>query len=145
VREIVTPSGRSSDDAGLTRNRHGFARLRPSSSGSGCPPEGSLYTSAMSRAVLERRLDALVARRRALRDELAVVDEQLAALADAAGDARLRALVSETPQADVEHRDASRSADAMARHRSVILADLDALDRSEDELLDRLAAEARAR
>jgi hypothetical protein len=99
----------------------------------------------MSRAVLERRLDALVARRRALRDELAVVDEQLAALADAAGDARLRALVSETPQADVEHRDASRSAEAMARHRSVLLADLDALDRSEDELLDRLAAEAPAR
>jgi hypothetical protein len=98
----------------------------------------------MSRAVLERRLDALVARRRALRDELAVVDEQLAALADAAGDARLRALVSETPQAGVEHRDASRSADAMARHRSVLLADLEALDPAEDELLDRLAAEAPA-
>ena len=30
---------------------------------SGSPPEGSLYTSAMSREVLERRLDALVARR----------------------------------------------------------------------------------
>jgi len=90
-------------------------------------------------------LDALVARRRALRDELAVVDEQLAALADAAGDARLRALVSETPRADVEHRDASRSADAMARHRTVLLGDLAALDRAEDELLDRLAAEAPAR
>src|ERR687895_647331 len=77
------------------------------------PSGGSLYTSAMSRAVLERRLDALVARRRSLRDELAVVDEQLAALAEAAQDARLRSLVSETPVADVEHRDASRSADAM--------------------------------
>ncbi len=98
----------------------------------------------MSRAVLERRLDALVARRRTLRDELAVVDEQLAALAEAAGDARLRALVSETPQADAEHRDASRSAEAMARHRSVLTADLAALDRAEDELLDRLAAEAAA-
>jgi predicted nucleic acid-binding Zn-ribbon protein len=99
----------------------------------------------MSRVVLERRLDALVARRRALRDELAVVDEQSAALAQAAADARLRALVSETPVADVEHRDASRSADAMARHRAVLLADLAALDRAEDELLDRLAAEAAAR
>ncbi len=99
----------------------------------------------MSRAVLERRLDALVARRRALRDELAVVEEQLAALADAAGDARLRSLVSETPVADAEHRDASRSADAMARHRSVLLADLAGLDRAEDELLDRLAAEGAAR
>ena len=99
----------------------------------------------MSRAVLERRLDALVARRRALRDELAVVDEQLAALAEAAGDARLRALVSETPMADAEHREASRSADAMAHHRSVLVADLAALDRAEDELLDRLAAEAASR
>jgi hypothetical protein len=99
----------------------------------------------MSRAVLERRLDALVARRRALRDELAVVDEQLAVLAEAAGDARLRALVSETPMADAEHREASRSADAMARHRSVLVADLAALDRAEDELLDRLAAEAASR
>lgn len=99
----------------------------------------------MSRAVLERRLDALVARRRALRDELAVVDEQLAALTEAAGDARLRALVSETPVAGAEHREASRSADAMARHRAVLVADLAALDRAEDELLDRLAAEAPAR
>ena len=99
----------------------------------------------MSRAVLERRLDALVARRRALRDELAVVEEQLAALAEAAGDARLRALVSETPVADAEHREASRSAEAMARHRTVLLADLAALDGAEDELPDRLTAEAGAR
>ena len=99
----------------------------------------------MSRPVLERRLDALVARRRALRDELAVADEQLAALDEAAGDARLRALVSETPQADADHRGASRSAEAMARHRTVLLADLAALDRAEDELLDRLAAEAATR
>jgi hypothetical protein len=99
----------------------------------------------MSRVVLERRLDALVARRRDLREELAVVDEQLAALAEAAGDARLRALVSETPMADAEHREASRSAEAMARHRAVLVADLAALDRAEDELLDRLAAEPAAR
>jgi hypothetical protein len=132
----MTPSRRATVTA---------SRVYALSARSGCPPEGSLYTSAMSRAVLERRLDALVARRRALRDELAVVDEQLAALADAAQDARLRALVSETPRADVDHRDASRSADAMARHRTVLLADLAALDRTEDQLLDRLAAEAGAR
>ena len=120
------------------------SRERRARAASGGPSEGSLYTSAMSRAVLERRLDALVARRRDLRDELAVVDEQLAALAEAATDARLRALVSETPQADAEHRGASRSAEAMSRHRSALLADLAALDRAEDELLDRLAAEAAA-
>ena len=132
----------------MTRGRRGTvtgSRVWALGTRSGGLPEGSLYTSAMSRAVLERRLDALVARRRAVRDELAVVDEQLAALADAAGDARLRALVSETPQAGADHREASRSAEAMARHRSVLLSDLAALDRAEDELLDRLAAEAGAR
>jgi hypothetical protein len=101
----------------------------------------SLYSSAMSRAGLERRLHALVARRRALREELAVVDEQLAALTEAASDARIRALVSETPQADAERREAARSAEAMARHRTVLAGDLAELDRAEDELLDRLAAE----
>ena len=120
------------------------SRERRARAASGGPPEGSLYTSAMSRAVLERRLDALVARRRDLRDELAVVDEQLTSLAEAAADARLRALVSETPQADAEHRGASRSAEAMARHRSALLADLAGLDGADDELLDRLAAEAAA-
>jgi hypothetical protein len=129
----MTPSCRGTDTG---------SRVSAPRAGSGCPPEGSLYTSAMSRAVLERRLDALVARRRVLRDELAVVDEQLAALAESAADARLRALVSETPMADAEHRDASRAADAMARHRAVLGADLAALERAEDELLDRLAAES---
>ncbi|CAN5493041.1 hypothetical protein BH18ACT1_BH18ACT1_11010 [soil metagenome] len=92
------------------------------------------------RASLERRLADLAERRRALREELAVVDEQLAALADAADDARLRALVSETPQAGVEHREASRSAEAMGRHRAVLAAELAALDRTEDSLLDQLTA-----
>ncbi len=109
----------------------------------GGPPEGSLYTSAMSRAVLERRLDALVARRRALRDELAVVDEQLAFLDDAANEARLRAMVSETPMADKEHREAQKHADAMARHRASVLDTIRELERAQDELLDRLVAEAR--
>ena len=80
---------------------------------------------------------------RALREELAVADEQLAFLADQADDARLRALVSETPLADREHIDAQRHADAMARHRADVVAQLDELSRTQDELLDRLMAESR--
>ena len=96
----------------------------------------------MSRSLIERRLAEVTARARALREELAVADEQLAFLADQADDARLRALVSETPLADREHIDAQRHADAMARHRADVVAQLDELSRTQDELLDRLMAES---
>ena len=91
--------------------------------------------------MIERKLFEVAERLRALRDELAVVDEQLAVLAEAADDARLRALVSETPLAGREHTEAQRHADAMARHRADVLTQLAELERSQDELLDRLLAE----
>jgi len=77
---------------------------------------------------------------RALREELRVADEQLAVLADAADDARIRALVSETPLAGREHTEAQRHADAMARHRADVLQQMADLERTQDELLDRLLA-----
>ena len=77
---------------------------------------------------------------RALREELAVAAEQHAALAEAADEARLRALVSETPLADSAHHDAQRHADAMARHRAGVAEELAQLERTQDELLERLVA-----
>ena len=53
----------------------------------------------MSRWLLERRLSDLAERLKRTKAELAVVDEQLAFFAEAADEARLRALVSETPLA----------------------------------------------
>jgi prefoldin subunit 5 len=97
----------------------------------------------MARSLVERKLSQVSARLRELRAELAVVDEQLAALADAADEARLRALVSETPLAGREHTEAQRHADAMARHRAAVAASIAELERAQDELLDRLAREAR--
>ena len=97
----------------------------------------------MPRPLLERRLDDVVARLRELREELGVADEQLAALADEADDARLRALVSETPMAGRDHDEARRHADAMARYRADLAAQIDELERRQDELLDRLSAELR--
>jgi chromosome segregation ATPase len=87
---------------------------------------------------IEKRLRSVTAQLRDLRHELSVVDEQLAQLADEADDARLRSLVSETPLADHEHREAARHADAMARHRSEILSEITRLEVVADELLDRL-------
>ena len=75
-----------------------------------------------------------------LRSELAVADEQLAALAEEAEDARLRALVSETPLAEREHREAEKHASAMRRHREEVLQSIERLERAQDDLLDRLSA-----
>ncbi|MDQ1373203.1 MAG: hypothetical protein QOJ09_541 [Actinomycetota bacterium] len=94
----------------------------------------------MSRSLIERRLTAVTDRLRRARAELAVIDEQLAALADAADETRVRALVSETPLADREHDEAQRHADAMARSRTALLSSISELERAQNELLDRLVA-----
>lgn len=96
----------------------------------------------MSRSLVERRLSEVATRLRQLRDDLAVSDEQLAHLAEAADDARLRSLVSETPLADRDHHDAQRHADAMQRHRADLLASIARLEQTQDDLLDRLLAES---
>src|SRR5215218_8098269 len=95
----------------------------------------------MSKWLVERKLSEAAERLRQLRAELGVVDEQLASLTDAADDSRLRAMVSETPMADREHREAQKHADAMSRHRSDLVAQIAELQRAQDELLERLFAE----
>jgi hypothetical protein len=99
----------------------------------------------MSRSSVERRLSQVSERIRQLRGELEVSAEQLVHLADAADDARLRSLVSETPLADRDHRQAERHADAMRRHRAKVEAEISSLEREQDELLDRFVAESRSR
>ena len=95
----------------------------------------------MSRSLVERRLSEVAERLKALRRDLAVADEQLAHFADEADDARLRALVSETPLAEQEHREAQKHADAMRSHRADLATEIAQLERTQDELLDRLLAE----
>lgn len=72
-----------------------------------------------------------------------MADEQLVHLADAADDARLRALVSETPVSDREHREAARHADAMRAHRAAVAEQIQRLEAQQDELLDRFSTETR--
>ena len=107
------------------------------------PPKGSTrrMCSPMSRALVERKLVELSERLKELRAELVLTDEQLLHFADAADDARLRALVSETPLADRDHHEAQRHADAMSRHRAEVQSTIDQLERRQDELLDRLSTE----
>src|ERR671918_1992739 len=99
----------------------------------------------MSKSTVERRLAQVAGRLRQLRGELEVSAEQLMHLADAADDARLRSLVSETPLADRDHRQAERHAGAMRKHREKVEAEISRLEREQDELLDRFVAESRSR
>jgi chromosome segregation ATPase len=92
----------------------------------------------MSRSMLERRLTDVAHRLKQLGEDLRIADEQLRHFVDEAEDARLRATVSEAPVAQREQREAQRHADAMARHRQDLTAEIARLERTQDELLDRL-------
>ena len=94
----------------------------------------------MSRAQIERRLRSVSEQLKSARDDLGVTEEQLVQLADEADDARLRALVSETPIAEKEHHKASRHAERLRKHRDRLQAKIASLDAEQDELLDRLTA-----
>ena len=93
----------------------------------------------MSRRQVERRLRDLSGRLRALRDDLKITEEQLTQLTEEADDARIRALVSETPLAEREHRRAGRHADALRNHRDEVVARIQKLEADQDDLLDRLS------
>ena len=67
--------------------------------------------------------------------------EQQAALEDAAEEARVRALVSESPADRKEDREARRHADTLARSRDTLTGEIDRLLTLQDELLDRLVVE----
>jgi hypothetical protein len=99
----------------------------------------------MARSILQRRLVDVSDRLKRLRAERSVTEEQLVFLEDEAEEARLRALVAETPLTDAEARDARRHADALARHRDALVLSIAELEREQDALLDRMSAELSAR
>ena len=72
-----------------------------------------------------------------LRADLRVCEEQLLQVADEAAEARLRALVSETPLAEREHRETGRHADRLRRHRDELAERITRLEADQDALLDR--------
>ena len=88
----------------------------------------------------ERRLTQVATRLRSLREELAIIDEQLAQLISESDDLALRAMMSETPSANHESNDARKHADAMRRHREHVVAEIVELEVRQDQLLDRLSA-----
>jgi hypothetical protein len=97
----------------------------------------------MRRSLVERSLRDVHGRLVRVREELAVLDEQLAVLNDAADDARIRSLVSETPLAVHDYADAQRSADAANKGRAALVATIGEMEQRQDELLGKLAVEPR--
>jgi hypothetical protein len=89
----------------------------------------------MQRFLVERRLREVHGRLLRARAELAVLDEQLAAVSEEAEDARLRSLVSETPLAAHEYTEVQRHVDAMMRARASLTTTVEGLERRRDELL----------
>jgi hypothetical protein len=95
----------------------------------------------MTRSLLQRRLIDVSDRLKRLRAELAVAEEQCLFLETEAEDARLRALVSETPLAEAEAHETRRHADAQIGAREGLRRSIQELEREQDALLDRMAAE----
>ena len=95
--------------------------------------------------LVERRLRRVGRRIAALRAELRVAEEQAHHFAEVSDDTRIRSLVSETPLADQEHREAARTTTAMERHRNDLRDQISRLEAEQDDLLDRLSARDRGR
>jgi len=92
----------------------------------------------VGKRAVERKLRKLSVRLRGLREELVVIEEQLAHLVDDADQASVRALVAEDPSAAIEHRQAKGHSEAMADHRRHVIAEIHDLEVRQDELLDEL-------
>ena len=86
----------------------------------------------------ERRLRRGTQSLASLRNELGVVEEQVQHFAEEVHDLEIRALVSETPLADAEYRDAMRHMQAMTKHRDYLREAIAELELRQDDLLDRL-------
>jgi hypothetical protein len=91
-----------------------------------------------SRSAIEKKLAQVGNELQIAREDLRVIGEQMAHFSDEAEDLRLRALVSETPLAAREHRDAARTVSGVQKDRDSKIARIAKLEESQDVLLDRL-------
>ncbi len=93
----------------------------------------------MGQWMTERRLTQVASRLRCLRDELAMIDEQLVQFADDASELSIRALVSETPMASHESNEARRHLEAMRKQRAHVVGEINEMEQRQDRLLDQLS------
>lgn len=90
----------------------------------------------MVRSRIERQLSDVGKRLKSLRSDLSVAEQALAQVDYEADEARLRALVSETPLAQKEHEQVRRQVDVNRRNRDELKDEIEKLEVRQDELLD---------
>ena len=97
----------------------------------------------MSRAAIEAKLRDVTARLKQARAELDVIEEQLLHFRESADDARVQALVDDTKQSAADANEAQRHVEAHGRSRDRLAGTIVELERTRDDLLDRLVLESR--
>ena len=97
---------------------------------------GEPYHCCVARSRIEKRLSDVGKRLQSLRTDLAVAEQALLQVDGEADDARLRALVSETPLAQKEHEEVRRQSEVVRRNRDNLRAEIEQLEARQDELLD---------
>ncbi len=93
----------------------------------------------MRYTVVERQLKEASKRISRYKTELAIADEQLNHLRNAADDARVKSLVSETALADQERREVDQQVDSMSRHHEYLISEIKNLEDRQDELLEKIS------
>ncbi len=102
------------------------------------PTLADVNIRGVAQRLIEKRLRRNSENLKQLQNELTLLDEQLDALRDDANDKEMRSLVSETPLALHEYRDAQKHVEALLEHRNFLLRSIAEQTRNQDELLDRL-------
>jgi len=92
----------------------------------------------LQRARIERRLRDVTASLAQTREDLRILEEQMAYVGDLAEDAKIRGLVSDAPFEQRESSETLKHAAAMERQRKALEKRVSALEALQEELLDRL-------
>lgn len=88
--------------------------------------------------MVERKLRETGDELKRVREELRIATDQLEFLDGEVEEARIRAMVSETPVAEQEMHEAARHADAMRRHHQELSTRVTELENRQDQLLDEM-------
>lgn len=93
---------------------------------------------SIEQRLVRHRLARCTATLQEFRDDLRITREQFEMMNGDAADAELRAIVSETPSAEAEHRDSQRHLLAITRHLEHLEGSIAQHEQELDALLDRL-------
>ena len=97
-----------------------------------------MQTQMLGNLIVERRLRSTTRSLRLLREELRISEEHLQQIAEEAGDAEIRSLVSETPLAARDYQEVERHRVVLAAQVRNLYQQTGELERQQDALLDRL-------